>query len=304
LASREELPGVKRIYLGFIEAPAAEKACIEAINGAQDPSRFQVSLAGVYLQQGRYAEALALAQEAAKRNAVNSNEVQAIIYSYGLGVHRSSEKVIPLLLSEVKRGSVSAIDDLGDALNAGRDVEKAPELAFKLYKLAADNGSALAASDAANAYLAGNGVSVDVPQALQLLKSFGDDYPPALNPLSRALRAMPGSNPAEIRGLLSRLFEQMNHFASLGSLTAKMRLGLLYTNGIGVAVDKDKGFALLTEAAAGGYPPSALWVGYGYLNGTGTPPDKGKAIESFRRAAAAGSPEAEVQLARLSSASN
>jgi TPR repeat protein len=299
LASREGLPGIKRVYSGFIEAPAAEAACLSAIKNVPDPSRFQVNLAGVYLQQGRYAEALVLAKEAAKKNAVNSNEVLAIMYSFGLGVKRAPEKVIPLLLSEVARGSVSAIDDLGDAVGSGRDVEKAPEIALKLYQLAASNGSAMAATDVANAYLAGNGVPVDVPQALQILRAAGEDYPPALNPLSRALQATPGSDPEEMRGLPPRLFEQTNHYAALGSLTAKMRLGLLYTNGMGVGVDKGKGFALLMEAARLGYTPAALWVGYGYLNGTGTTPDRDRAIEFFRKAAAAGSPEAEIQLAKL-----
>jgi TPR repeat protein len=299
LASRESLPGIKRVYSGFIEAPAAETACLNAIKAAPDPSRFQVNLAGVYLQQGRYAEALILAKEAAKKNAVNSYEVLASIYSFGFGVPRAPEKVIPLLLSEVARGSVCAIDDLGDIVGSGQDVEKAPDIAFKLYQLAATNGSAMAATDVANAYLAGNGVAVDVPQALQILRAAGEDYPPALNPLNRALHATPGSDPEEMRRLLPRLFEQMNHYAALGSLTAKMRLGLLYTNGMGVGVDKEKGFALLTEAARLGYPPAALWVGYGYLNGTGTAPDRDKAIESFRQAASAGSPEAQVQLAKL-----
>jgi TPR repeat protein/Zn-dependent protease with chaperone function len=299
LASREGLPGIKRVYSGFIEAPAAETACLNAIKAAADPSRFQANLAGVYLQQGRYAEAFVLAKEAAKKNAVDSNEVLAIMYSYGLGVPRAPEKIIPLLLSEVARGSVCAIDDLGDAVGSGRGVEKAPDIAFKLYQLAATNGSAMAAADVANAYLAGNGVSVDVRQALQILRDTGEDYPPALNPLNRALRATPGSDPEEIRGLLPRLFEQMNHYAALGSLTAKMRLGLLYTNGIGVGVDKEKGFALLTEAARLGYPQAALWVGYGYLNGTGTTPDQAKAIEFFRTAAAGGSAEAEIQLTKL-----
>jgi TPR repeat protein len=78
-----------------------------------------------------------------------------------------------------------------------------------------------------------------------------------------------------------------------------MRLGLLYTSGIGVGVDKEKGFALLTEAARLGYPQAALWLGYGYLNGTGTTPDRAKAIESFRAAAAGGSAKAEIQLAKL-----
>jgi TPR repeat protein/Zn-dependent protease with chaperone function len=299
LASRESVQGVKPVYIGFIEAPAAEKACLDAIKSAPNRAHYQVNLAGVYVQQGRYPEAFTLAKTASRNDALGANELLAIMYSYGLGTPRQPDKSIPLLLSEVKRGSVSAIDALGDALNSGRDVEKSPELAFKLYKLAADNGSAMAATDVANAYLAGVGTPVDVPHALEVLREASGEYPPALNPLSRALRATPGSDPAEIKAALSRLFDQMTHFAGLGSVTAKMRLGLLYTNGIGVSVDKERGFSLLMESAQSGYTPSALWVAYGYLNGTGTAPDRSKAIEFFRKAAAGGSSEAEAKLNQL-----
>jgi TPR repeat protein len=287
------------VYVGFIEAPAAERACLDAIKTSSDPSRFQANLAGVYLQQGRFADALLLARTAAKRNAVNSSTVMADMYDHGLGVPLSPDKVIPLLLADVEWGSVWALDYLGDLLTSGRRVERSPALGLELYKLAASNGSAEAAFDAAGVYLAGNGVEADVPQALKILRAAGDGYPPVLNPLSRALRATPGSDPDESRRAIAKLFQQMEHFAALGSLTAKYRLGLIYTNGVGVSVDKEKGFSLLMEAAQAGDPNAAFSVANAYLNGTGTAPNQEKAIEFFRKAAASGILDAEIQLAKL-----
>jgi TPR repeat protein/Zn-dependent protease with chaperone function len=305
LASLENLPGVKAVYHGFIEAPAAERACLEAIKGASDPSRYEVNLAGVYLQQGRFTEAFALATKAAKHGTLNADATLANQYSFGLGVARSADKAVPLLLADVKRGSVNAIDDLGDMVASGRDAEKSPEIAFKLYKIAADLGSAMAANDAALAYLSGtSGVPTDVAQATKMLRAASEEYPPALNGLSRALRATPGANADEIRGLLTRLFTEVGHYAELGSLSAQMRLGLLYTNGMGTPRDQEKGFALLMQAEERGYPAAAVWVAYGYLNGTGTAVNRDKAIEAFRKAAAAGSPEAAQQITRLASSAN
>ena len=299
LASTQGLPSIAPVYVGFIEAPAAERACLDAIKTSSDPSRFQANLAGVYLQQGRFADALLLARTAAKRNAVNSSTVMADMYDHGLGVPLSPDKVIPLLLADVEWGSVWALDYLGDLLTSGRRVERSPALGLELYKLAASNGSAEAAFDAAGVYLAGNGVEADVPQALKILRAAGDGYPPVLNPLSRALRATPGSDPDESRRAIAKLFQQMEHFAALGSLTAKYRLGLIYTNGVGVSVDKEKGFSLLMEAAQAGDPNAAFSVANAYLNGTGTAPNQEKAIEFFRKAAASGILDAEIQLAKL-----
>jgi TPR repeat protein len=264
-----------------------------------------VNLAGVYLQQGRFTEAFALATKAAKHGALNADATLANQYSLGLGVPRSQDKAVPLLLADVKRGSVSAIDNLGDMVASGRDAERSPEIAFKLYKIAADLGSAMAANDAAFAYLSGtSGVPTDVAQATKMFRAASEEYPPALNALSRALRATPGANADDIRGLLTRLFTEVSHYADLGSLSAQMRLGLLYTNGMGTPRDQEKGFALLTQAEERGYPAAAVWVGYGYLNGTGTAVNRDKAIEAFKRAAAAGNPEAAQQLTRLASSAN
>lgn len=305
LASLESLPGVKAVYRGFIEAPAAERACLEAIKGASNPARYEVNLAGVYLQQGRYSEALALATKAAKHGALNADATLANQYSLGLGVVRSPDNVVPLLLADVKRGSVSAIDDLGDMVASGRDAEKSPEIAFKLYKIAADLGSAMAANDAASAYLSGtSGVPTDVAQATKMFRAASEEYPPALNGLCRALRATPGANADDIRGLLTRLFTEVSHYAELGSLSAQTRLGLLYTNGMGTPRDQERGFALLSQAEDRGYPAAAMWVAYGYLNGTGTTVNRDKAIEAFKKAAAAGNPEAAQQLTRLASSTN
>lgn len=303
LASVEALGEIRPHYVGFIDAPQAEQACLEAIKNAKDPSRFQSHLAAVYLQQGRLAEAADLATKAHKRNAMDAGNVLAVMYSHALGgMPRDPAKAISLLLASVKQGSVDALIDLAAKLRDGAGVEKQTAAALELLTMAADRGSAQAKASLGQVYFVGKDVPQNIPEATKWLRAAGDEFPPALLGLAIVLRGTPGSSQDEVRQIQTRLMDKAKLFADQGSLSAKLLLASIYSNGVGVSRDREKAVGLYQDVAQSGHPSATLSLAFAYLNGAGVPQDKDKAISYFKKASAAGVQEADVQLARLQAA--
>lgn len=73
-------------------------------------------------------------------------------------------------------------------------------------------------------------------------------------------------------------------------------LGLIYLNGRETAQDKEKGFALLSEAASFGIGPSEYHLAFCLLHGEGTAPNPHRAISCYQKAWRHGYGKAAIEL--------
>jgi TonB family protein len=87
--------------------------------------------------------------------------------------------------------------------------------------------------------------------------------------------------------------------AEKGHVDAQYRLGVMYNEGQGVAVDKAAAMEWFHKAARGAHAKAQLMLAIGYLEGIGLPEDEKKGLKWLRRAAKGGSSEAQLQLALM-----
>jgi hypothetical protein len=303
-ASLEGLPGVRQRYLGWIDAPSAEAACLSAVKGNR-AGRSEAHLAAVYLQQGQWTDALSLATKAAATpdGRVEATTLLGIMNGQGLGVEKQDgAKAIELLSRAASLGSIAAVTALGSAFENGFWITQDIPTAVTLYQLAAEHGDVSANAALARLYLSGVDVHQDIPGALRLFRLATDDYPPALRGYAIALASTPGDHKAEFEELTRRAVDRVHPFADNGSLPAKLMMGWFYQRGFGVLKDPVKAFNYFEQTADIGYPAGEAEVAYCYLNGSGVTASVDTAKAFFRKAADKGVREASVELVRLDKA--
>ncbi|AXS80624.1 M48 family metalloprotease [Dechloromonas sp. HYN0024] len=299
LATTVAIGDIKAHPVGFIDSIAAEPICMTSAKNPKDNGRAMVSLAAIYLQQGRYAEAAEWANKAKAKNALNAGTVLAVLYINGFGGYAIDySKAHALLLSEAKRGSADAICDLASHIREGRGIEAQPEISFELLKLAADRGDAPAMAALANLYSSGKGVPLDKAEAMRLLRIAAPNFPQSNLSLIAALRNSPNVDKDELRQVQTRALEVAKRYADMGSQYAKMMLATIYANGLGVPVDRGRAIDIYKELASRDSVSALMALGFAHLNGAGVPQDKDQAIGYFKRAAAHGNKDAEIQIAR------
>lgn len=87
--------------------------------------------------------------------------------------------------------------------------------------------------------------------------------------------------------------------AESGNSTAQAILGISYLDGIGVEVDYEEAFRLLTNASEKGIPRALSNLARMYARGLGIPKDLAQAIRLYEKAALAGEFLAQIELGRL-----
>ncbi len=126
----------------------------------------------------------------------------------------------------------------------------------------------------------------DIPTAIKYCKTASGASRRALFELGRAYAASEQ---------LAAAVAAYRKAADKGSTAAMVELGLLYTNGTGVAKDQDQARKLFERAAAGGNPRGATSLAALTASG-GMPSDPVEARAMLEKAAAANSAEAQFQL--------
>lgn len=300
LASTVPIGDVKQHFVGFIDTVAAEPVCLAAAKKPQDNGRSMVSLAAMYMQQGRYKEAGEWASKAKTKNALNAGTVLAVLAFNGLGGKSVDyARGYTLLVEEAKRGSSDAVVDLAAHIRDGKGVEAQPEAAFELLKLAAEQGDGGAISAIGMMYATGKGVPQDQREAIRLFRQSAEaGYPPANLHLIALLRKTANTDKNELQQVQGRAIEIAKRYASMDSMSAKMMLATIYANGVGVPVDRSKAVDIYKELASREMVSAMMALGFAYLNGAGVQQDKEQAISYFQMAAAHGNKDADLQITR------
>lgn len=286
--------------IGFIDAGRGEPACKAALKSPTTIGRAQIGLAAIAIQSGRYEDALNLAQLALKSKAMNAASIISGLNANGHTGPIDNAKNIDLLLSEVKRGSSLAINDLARMVNAGDGVDSDPEVAFQLSKIALGRGLTSAKWQVAEHYLSGQGTNKNIEEAFRLFSELQDDVPMALLPIMSTLQRKSGEqDKAAFQRLANRAKSEAERFAAMGSLAGLQMLAMIYQHGLGVPADQIKSVQRYAEVAKFGFASANIELGYAYLNGAGVEKNREKALELFGVAAAKGSLQAQNLLARL-----
>jgi len=93
--------------------------------------------------------------------------------------------------------------------------------------------------------------------------------------------------------------EALHQAAGQGNAEARFRLGMLYANGEGVALDQVRGAELVSAAAAQGHTGAQATLGWMYANGYGVGHDDQQAVDWYRRAAEQGDLKAQYTLGTI-----
>lgn len=223
----------------------------------------------------------------------NPNGLYGVAYCYlrGVGTVRDTARAVHYLQRALEAGSGDAAADIADMYNSGlggypkdadsalyyyhlasqADVsrgdymmgaylyeQEAYDNAMGFITSAARNGSVDATVLYAQALMGGNGVEANPEQAVGILEEVVDRDP---------------------------------------SGQARFILGLATYNGIGTVADRDRGLALIRQAAEMGNMRAMINLGSLYASGEGVERDTVKAVEWYERAVAAGSTKAMLHLA-------
>ena len=89
---------------------------------------------------------------------------------------------------------------------------------------------------------------------------------------------------------------QLEQLAQNGKIEAMYHLAVMYADGRGVEIDKERSTAWLTKAANAGHANSILRLARAFAVGNGVPMSATKAVEWYQKGAELGSPDAQYQL--------
>lgn len=98
---------------------------------------------------------------------------------------------------------------------------------------------------------------------------------------------------------LQLAIKALNQAVSKGNAEAQFRLGMLYANGEGVALDHGKAATLIQAAAKQKHPTAQTTLGWLYANGYGVEQDEARARTWYQRAAELGDIKGQYTLGTI-----
>ncbi|OOF69774.1 tetratricopeptide repeat protein [Rodentibacter caecimuris] len=152
------------------------------------------------------------------------------------------QKVFELLYPLATAGNLQAQSNLAVMYNIGKGVAQNKEKAYWWFSEAAEQGHIKAINNLAVMYLNGEYVKQDISQAIKLLEKTAN----ANNQEAMLILGEIFFRQKEYR----KSFDWFKKSATLGNVEGKFRLGLLYEEGKGVSINKDKAIKLYREILA------------------------------------------------------
>src|SRR5579862_3241724 len=246
-------------------------------------------------KSGSLPEAAALIREAADLRHAEAHHCLAELYRDGRGLPRDAEEAAKWFRSAVELGFLHSTVDLM-VLHA-RGVERARDLGEVADRLsqAIERGDTTACHYLGVLLLRGIGVPRDSKRGVDLLVRSWE----AGHRISGAqLGTYYASEDADAAPDYARAAEWYAKAGEAGDVASHFNLAFLHIRGLGVALDPDRGVALLTKLADGGFRLAAEALFSQYSPGGYLPPDQALAAHWLNRAVELGSTTAARQLAR------
>jgi uncharacterized protein len=156
--------------------------------------------------------------------------------------------------------------------------------ALKIFRPLAERGDIRSENALGRMYIRGEGVARDPAEGTRWFKQATDQ--------TKALDAYNSGDFA----LALKTFRPL---AEKGQVLGQYILGLMYTNGQGVAENFPEGLQWLTKAAEQGEAKAQFSVGVIYFKGLGVTKNNTEALKWYRRAAEQGNPPAQYNLGAM-----
>ncbi len=258
--------------------PRLEKKLEDATNLHRDEAQELYREGISAFQEENYGDALPLLERSAGLGHLNAQYVCARMYKDGIGAPEDLTRAMEYFDAAARQGLAPAQFEAGLGYLLGRGTQRDPDLGFTYMEQAADQGY-----EEARAFL---------ERLSQGGDASGGEEPAALSGPERMRRAQEAYQQQDWPLALS-LFEEA---AGEGDPDAQMFCGIMYTQGQGTRIDREKGLEWMLEAANQGVAEAQVFCGVAYFNGTGTDADPDTARVWFQTAADQGNEKARELL--------
>ncbi len=251
--------------------------------------------AGVLLKKDD-AEATRLLHQAADRGYMAAEESLGMFAETGVGMERPSPAdALEWYHKAAQQGSLDAATDIALMYANGKGVTRDPAQAVAWFRRAAESGDGSAQYNLALMYERGEGVPQDFKEAVRWLTAAADQnlVPPLLALAELSLQPPNSTMTADV----TKAMQYYQKAAGLGSATAEVTLGTIFSRGLPGKVDYAQAMQWYTKAADRGDPDGEFALGVSYALGHGVAVDYTQARRWLGVAANQGQIEAQYDLA-------
>ena len=214
----------------------------------------------------------------------------------GNGAANDEAKAVSLLREAAKSGDAEAENELGQAYEHGRVVDKSYSAAFEYYRKSAEQGWPEGEYNLARMYINGWSIPRDAKKAAEWYeKAANQDVVVAQSSIAYLYQ-----NGQGVGRNYAKAMEYYQKSADKGFSASQVGLGTMYEAGQGVPPDYHEAAQWYEKAAAQGNEHGQYYLGKLYEKGLGVSYDHAKALELYKKSAAQGDRDAEAGIARLS----
>ncbi|MGH9642133.1 MAG: AMIN domain-containing protein [Terriglobales bacterium] len=240
-------------------------------------------------------EASRLLHKAADRKYMAAEESLGIFAETGIAMdHPAPTEALAWYKQAAQQGSVDAETDIALLYANGKGVTRDPRQAVSWFRRAAEGGDASAQYNLALMYERGEGVAPDFKEAIRWHTAAADqNLIPPLLALGEIFLQPPNSS---IQTDVNKAIQYYERAANLGSASAEVTLGTIYSKGLPGKVDYDKAAEWYRKAAEKGDPDGEFALGVSCATGHGVPVDYALARQWLTAAANQGQIEAQYDL--------
>ncbi|MGC2246466.1 MAG: AMIN domain-containing protein [Terriglobales bacterium] len=253
--------------------------------------------AGVLLKKDD-AEATRLLHQAADRGYMAAEESLGMLAETGIGTEQrrpSPAEALEWYHKAAQQGSMDAATDIALMYANGKGIARDPGQAVVWFRRAAEGGDGSARYNLALMYERGEGVPQDFKEAVRWLTAAADqNLVPPLLALAELYLQPPNST---MTVDVSKAIQYYQKAAGLGSATAEVTLGTIYSRGLPGKIDYAQAIEWYKKAADHGDADGEFALGVSYALGHGVAVDYAQARRWLGAAASQGQIEAQYDLA-------
>ncbi len=288
-AKQEQLPKTQHPQKPSVSPKSEMQKAIESYNKIAKSHAFEKLAANGNAEAYRYLGLMTILDAGGFSGSCFDTEGTLILRENDPNPDRTNadyKQALEYFKTAAEKGSVEALDNIGQMVAAGCGTPKNSAKALEYFKKGADKGSARAAFDAGILYRVGVGVAKDEKKTLEYTQKAANKG------LRLALRFM-GNFYGTGKGVAKDLAKAREYFqkaSDRGDIEGSYRLGVMYKKGEGGPKDLAKAIEYFKKAK--GYEDTDAQLvdtyaqlGDMYLNGQGVSKDYGIALKYLQKAA-------------------
>lgn len=285
------------VEVAAVDAPAAIKACREALKEHPKEPRFYAQLGRVLEIDGKPASAILQYEKALE---LRSNYAVVLhnlakLRFYGPEELRNFETARKYFSRAAELGYDASMPVIGTMSRDALGGERNYAAAAQWFQIAAEKGNPFSQNALAECYENGWGLQKDLSQALLWYRSSAElDYMPAFRNLGRIF--------AEGIGVTAndrRAFDWYSRAAERGDVESQYHVGAAFLSGKGVVQSNDYALEWLTKAAEQGHAKAMRDIANLYYNKGEKTDELGLAAAWYKKAAAKGDSISQFQIANM-----